>query len=98
MFPPERRGSALSTYALGVSIGGALGLLLGGWLEEWIGWRWTFAAVGLPGIALALVVRLTLREPPRVHAAGRGSLFAGFAFIVTVVRVRTDPSGFTAKV
>ena len=83
LFPPERRGSALSTYALGVSIGGALGLLLGGWLEEWIGWRWTFAAVGLPGIALALVVRLTLREPPRVHAAGRGSLFAGFAFMAT---------------
>ncbi|MBM4382472.1 MAG: MFS transporter [Deltaproteobacteria bacterium] len=81
LFPPERRASALSTYALGVSIGGALGLLLGGWLEEWIGWRWTFAAVGLPGIALALVVRLTLREPPRTHAASRASMLEGFTFM-----------------
>jgi predicted MFS family arabinose efflux permease len=81
LFPPERRASALSTYALGVSIGGALGTLLGGWLAEWIGWRWAFVAVGVPGVALALVVRFTLREPPRAHVASRGSMLDALGFM-----------------
>jgi MFS family permease len=64
-FPPERRATALSIYALGIPIGGGLGYLAGGWLNELFDWRTAFIVVGLPGVALAAVVRLTLREPPR---------------------------------
>jgi predicted MFS family arabinose efflux permease len=64
-FPPERRATALSIYALGIPIGGALGTLIGGWVASIFGWRAAFVAVGLPGILLALVVRLTLRDPVR---------------------------------
>jgi predicted MFS family arabinose efflux permease len=64
-FPPERRATALSIYALGIPIGGGLGFLLGGWLNEFFDWRTAFIVVGLPGVALAAIVRLTLREPPR---------------------------------
>jgi predicted MFS family arabinose efflux permease len=42
-----------------------LGLIVAGWLGQVIGWRWTFLALGLPGIALAVVLRFTLREPKR---------------------------------
>lgn len=64
-YPPERRGTAFAIYALGIPLGTAFGFLFGGWMAEALGWRSAFLLVGLPGVALALVVRLTLREPPR---------------------------------
>ena len=65
MFPPERRGTAFSIYSLGIPIGSAIGTFAGGWIKEMFDWRTAFFVVGLPGVALAAVVRLTLREPPR---------------------------------
>ncbi|MBK81967.1 MAG: MFS transporter [Gammaproteobacteria bacterium] len=64
-FPPEKRASALSIYALGIPIGSILGLLAGGWIAEFYGWRMAFYLVGLPGILLAVLVKLTIREPIR---------------------------------
>lgn len=71
MFPPSQRGTALSIYALGIPIGTMLGNLGGGWITEAFDWRTAFMVVGLPGIALAVIVRLTLREPPRGGSEGR---------------------------
>ena len=65
LFPAERRGRALSIYALGIPIGGSLGTLIGAWVGDLFGWRMAFVVVGLPGILLALIVRMTLREPVR---------------------------------
>ena len=70
-FPPERRPGALAVYNLGASAGIFFGLLLGGWLQETLGWRVAFAAVGLPGLAVALLVRFGLPEPARGAAEGR---------------------------
>jgi len=70
MFPPERRATALAIYALGIPIGTMLGNLGGGWINEAFDWRTAFLVVGLPGVALAFVLRLTLREPPRGAAEG----------------------------
>ena len=64
-YPPERRGTAFSIYALGIPIGSAIGTFAGGWIKEMFDWRTAFFVVGLPGVALAAVVRLTLREPLR---------------------------------
>ncbi|MDP6978867.1 MAG: MFS transporter [Myxococcota bacterium] len=64
-FPPERRATALAIYSMGIPIGSGLGFLLGGWLDEWFDWRTAFIVVGAPGIALALLVKLTLKEPVR---------------------------------
>lgn len=69
-FPPERRASALGVFSLGVPLGILVGFLAGGWLDEALGWRLAFVVVGLPGVALALVVALTLREPVRGHSEG----------------------------
>lgn len=71
--PLETRSSALAIYSLGIPIGIMIGFSLGGWLEQLYGWRVAFMAVGLPGLALAVIVRLTLREPPRGHADGKAS-------------------------
>src|SRR5512134_2748336 len=70
-YPPERRGTAFAIYALGIPIGTAFGYLLGGWMSQELGWRSAFLLVGLPGIALAVLVRFTLREPPRGLAEAR---------------------------
>jgi predicted MFS family arabinose efflux permease len=64
-FPPEKRASALSVYALGIPVGSILGLLAGGWIAEWYGWRTAFFLVGLPGIILAVLFKFTVREPMR---------------------------------
>ncbi len=69
-FPPERRATALSIYALGIPIGAAIGTLAGGWIGQYYGWRTAFLVVGLPGLAIALLVKLTLREVPRGHSEG----------------------------
>ncbi len=67
LFAPASRARALAIYAFGIPIGGALGTFLGGEIREEFGWRWAFAVVGAPGVLLAGVVALTLREPTRGH-------------------------------
>jgi MFS family permease len=70
-FPPERRATALALYGNGIYIGSGLGLLVGGFLLDWFGnWRTPFLVVGLLGLPLALLVRLTVRELPRGASEG----------------------------
>ncbi len=64
-FGPERRATALGFYAMGIPIGSAIGLILGGWVRENFGWREAFLIVGLPGLLLAILVKATLKEPTR---------------------------------
>ncbi len=64
-FTQEQRGTAISIFSLGISIGGMIGLLAGGWIVQNFDWRVAFFVVGLPGVAMAIIVRLTVIEPPR---------------------------------
>ncbi len=66
-FPPQERATALSIYSMGIYFGILIGYLLGGWINETFGWRIAFFVVGLPGVAFAILLRLTLKEPPRGH-------------------------------
>jgi len=70
-FPAEKRATALGIYSLGIPVGILFGFIAGGWLNEFFGWRVAFFVVGVPGLIIALVVRYTLREPPRGMAEGR---------------------------
>jgi len=72
-FPPARRATALAVFSMGVHVGTAFGFLLGGWIAQYFGWRRAFFAVGLPGLLLALLVRFTVREPPRGHHDAPGA-------------------------
>ncbi|MCC6203333.1 MAG: MFS transporter [Gammaproteobacteria bacterium] len=67
-FALKKRATALSIYALGVPLGTMLGNFLGGRLNDLIGWRGAFIVVGLIGVPLALLIRFTVREPPRGYA------------------------------
>jgi len=78
-FPVGRRGIAMSIFACGASLGGGLAILAGGVVVQWafaerlhwpvLGpvepWQFVFGAVGLPGLLVALLVALTVREPAR---------------------------------
>lgn len=70
LFPLRRRATALAIVASGATLGILFGLALGGILNDELGWRWAFVIVGLPGIALAVVFRLTVPEPRRGQADG----------------------------
>src|SRR5262245_19293587 len=63
-FPLERRGRMLSIFYLGLPVGSALGILLGGVLGEPFGWRVPFMLAGIPGFLLALIFWF-LPEPER---------------------------------
>ncbi|MFM9853590.1 MAG: spinster family MFS transporter [Sphingomonadaceae bacterium] len=66
--PPAERPAAMAFYALGIPIGTLLGMIIGGVLADTIGWRMAFVVVGAPGIALALIVWLAIKDP-RMRAA-----------------------------
>lgn len=64
-FAPRRRGTAFSIYSLGVPVGVLLGSIAGGYIAQAYGWRVTFAIFGAPGLLLAMLIPLTIREPAR---------------------------------
>src|SRR5437016_6348241 len=64
-FPPARRPMALTIFALGACLGAWLGSSVAGGAAERSGWRAAFLVLGVPGLAVALVVALTVREPRR---------------------------------
>ena len=64
-FPPERRPMALTIFALGACLGAWLGSSVAGGVADAHGWRAAFLVLGVPGLVCALIVWLTVREPPR---------------------------------
>lgn len=68
LYGPTERATALAIFGTGVNAGIMLGFLIGGWVNEWLGWRWAFIIAGLPGLAIAVLVRLTIKEPPRGYS------------------------------
>jgi MFS family permease len=68
LYGPAERATALAIFATGVNFGVMLGYLIGGWVNEWLDWRWAFIIAGLPGLAIALIVRFTIAEPTRGHS------------------------------
>ena len=60
---PEKRSSAIAFYGLGIPIGGLLGLIIGGIVNDLYGWRAAFMIVGAPGILLAFVIPKLIRDP-----------------------------------
>jgi MFS family permease len=61
--PREKRTSALAFVSVGIPFGAFLGMLIGGVLIDTHGWRMGFVVAGLPGVVLAVLMALTLRDP-----------------------------------
>jgi MFS family permease len=63
--PPEKRSSAIAFYGLGIPIGGLLGLIIGGIVNDLYGWRAAFMLVGAPGVLLAFILPRLISDPRR---------------------------------
>jgi len=70
-FPPKRRALALGIYTTGISLGILIGFILGGWIAAKYGWRMAFFVAGVPGLFMALVLLVTVREPVRGQSENR---------------------------
>ena len=65
LFGPQNRATATSLFVVGANVGVLVAYLAGGFiLDEW-GWRTAFIAVGLPGVLIAILFLVTVKEPDR---------------------------------
>ncbi|PZU09684.1 MFS transporter [Sphingomonas sp.] len=79
LFPREKRATALALLSLGIPAGMLIGAVAGGWVAQTLGWRAAFLALGLPGVALAGIAALLLREPRRTSPVAEAPSLAGVA-------------------
>ncbi len=67
-YPPEKRGSAMAAFGMGVMLGPIMGPTIGGWLTDSYSWRWVFY-VNLPfGVLTAIGLAILMRDTPRHRA------------------------------
>jgi len=57
---------------MGVTLGGMFANLVGGWVTDAYDWRTAFFVVGLPGLLIAAIFKLTVQEPPRGFTDPKG--------------------------
>lgn len=83
-FPLRKRGTALAIYSSAVFVGSAIAYLGGGYLLEKFDWRTAFIIIGAPGILVALLLRFTVREPPRGYSEQRKESATSPSFVETL--------------
>ncbi|HTI68069.1 MAG TPA: MFS transporter [Caulobacteraceae bacterium] len=69
-FPHQKRSTAIALFNSGVALGTFLGFLMGGYVNQWWGWRVAFMVAGAPGIVMAVILKLTVKEPVRGRVDG----------------------------
>lgn len=69
-YPRGERATALAIHTMTTPAGLMVGFLIGGLVTEHFGWRVALFAFGVPGILIALVVYVLLKEPRRGEADG----------------------------
>ncbi|MCI3134998.1 spinster family MFS transporter [Phenylobacterium aquaticum] len=67
-YEPKKRATALSIYSFGIPAGTMIGAVVGGWLAQNFSWRIAFMLVGLPGVIVAILIKLIIKEPKRGHS------------------------------
>jgi predicted MFS family arabinose efflux permease len=72
----RHRSMAFATLVTGISVGTFVASAGGGFVAQHFGWRWAFAAIGLPGLLVAILVRATLREPIRTTPPSRATVWS----------------------
>jgi MFS family permease len=75
-YPKASRARALAAYSFGIPLGTALGILSGGLIAHAVSWRAAFITVGVVGLLLGPLLRLTVRDPVR---GGQEAALSGVA-------------------
>jgi len=94
LFPPRMRSTVLGAFLAAGMLGSVVGVMLGGFIAERWGWQAGFGAVGIPGLFLAFVFLLTVRDYKTVAlpvggASGSKSRLTARAVVAELLRPRT---------
>ncbi|PHQ70219.1 MAG: MFS transporter [Sneathiella sp.] len=92
LFPPEKRGSAMGTFAMIVVLGPAVGPTIGGVITDVFDWHYTFTA-GLPLSFIAGVLGWVFL-PDRTET-GRKSRFNFVSFLLIAVTISSFLTGLS---
>ena len=74
LFQAKERAKAIAIYYMMTPFGSGIGMTVGAILVHLYGWRTTFYMAGLPGLAVVLILLLTVREPKRLTVHGDSEL------------------------
>lgn len=85
LFPIEKRGRILAIFCAAIPVGSALGYVLGGLIDNHLGWRWAFYLVTPPGILLGALCFFQ-RDPRAAHGVRSERQRAQFADYMTLFR------------
>lgn len=94
LHPPRRRGLAVGGISIGTAIGIGVGALIAGLLNDTYGWRVAFFVMGLPGLIVAVLLALTLREPARgvfdapTQVSAQRSVWADLRYLAAIPTFR----------
>ncbi len=81
VFPPERRGTAMGLYGVGVVMAPAVGPFFGGLMVDALGWRSVFF-VGVPLAVIAIVMTVFFMPSRQQDTARPRFDWLGFAFVL----------------
>ncbi len=101
VFPGEQRGKAMAIWAMGVMVAPLMGPTLGGWLTEFISWRWTFY-INLPvGIASFILAMRHVHDTPtkerRMDWLGFASLALGIGALQLMLDRGNEDDWFSSE-
>ncbi|MES3021815.1 MAG: MFS transporter [Pseudomonadota bacterium] len=65
LFPPNKRSTAVGCFFLSNAFGATASIFIGGFVTAQYGWRTAMLIAGAPGLILAVVLFMTVKEPKR---------------------------------
>ena len=94
LFPARMRSTVLGAFLAAGLLGSVLGVVLGGVIAERWGWQAGFGAVGVPGLLLALLFLVIVRDYktvalPGAHSASDKPGMAASAIVAALLKPRT---------
>src|SRR5213082_108925 len=85
-FPPEKRGSAMAVFGMGVVVAPIIGPTLGGWITDNYSWRWIFY-INVPiGILAVFMANMFVEDPPYIRDQRPGRIdYVGFGLMAVAL-------------
>ena len=85
-FPPEKRGSAMAMFGLGIVVAPIIGPTLGGWITDNYSWRWIFY-INIPvGILAVVMSNMFVEDPPYIREQRPGRIdYIGFGLMAVAL-------------
>jgi MFS transporter, DHA2 family, multidrug resistance protein len=104
-FPPEKRGSAMAVFGMGIVVAPIIGPTLGGWITDNYSWRWIFYINVPVGILAVMMARTFIEDPPyirdqrpgRIDYIGFGLMALGLAALQIVLDKGQEEDWFSSS-